>query len=81
MIARLELDFRGEMTWPGQVAIGTMVESIGRSSFTLRQGLFQEDRCVIARTVIVQIDDHSQRACPLAEITASRLSDLQAPQQ
>jgi acyl-CoA thioester hydrolase len=79
VIARLELDFRGEMTWPGQVAIGTTVESIGRSSFTLRQGLFQEDRCVaIARTVIVQIDDHSQRACPLSEIAVSRLSDLQA---
>jgi acyl-CoA thioester hydrolase len=82
VIARLELDFRGEMIWPGHVAIGSVVESIGRSSFTLRQGLFQEDRCVaIARTVIVQIDDHSQRACPLTEIAVSRLSDLQATQQ
>jgi acyl-CoA thioester hydrolase len=78
VIARLELDFRGELTWPGQVAIGTSVESVGRTSITLAQGLFQHDRCVaLARTVIVQVDDDTHRATPLSAAAATRLADLQ----
>ncbi|HWF30810.1 MAG TPA: thioesterase family protein [Mycobacterium sp.] len=78
VIARLELDFRGELTWPGQVAIGTKVESVGRSSITLTQGLFQHDRCVaLATTVIVQVDDRTHRATPLSAAAAARLMNLQ----
>jgi len=77
VIARLELDFRGELTWPGDVAIGTSVESVGRTSFTLSQGLFQRDRCVaIAHTVIVQVDNKTRRATPLSAVAATRLTDL-----
>ncbi|MGC2653817.1 MAG: thioesterase family protein [Mycobacterium sp.] len=77
VIARLELDFRDEMTWPGEVAIGTKVQSVGRSSFTLQQGLFQTDRCVaVARTVIVQIDQRSHRPHPLSATANSRLDGL-----
>ncbi|BBX63316.1 thioesterase [Mycobacterium saskatchewanense] len=76
VIARLELDFRREMTWPGEVAIGTVVESVGRSSFTLKQGLFQKNECVaIARTVIVMIDKQSS-PCPLSAAALARLSEL-----
>jgi acyl-CoA thioester hydrolase len=78
VIARLELDFRGELTWPGQVAIGTKVESVGRTSITLGQGLFQHDRCVaLATTVIVQVDDRTHRATPLSAAAAARLMKLQ----
>lgn len=78
VIARLELDFRGELTWPGEVAIGTSVESVGRSSFTLAQALFQRDRCVaVARTVIVQVDDETHRATPLSAVAVAQLEDLQ----
>ena len=78
VIARLELDFLGELTWPGQVAIGTSVESVGRTSITLAQGLFQHDRCVArARTVIVQVDDDTHRATPLSSAATTRLVDLQ----
>ena len=78
VIARLELDFRGELTWPGQVAIGTSVESVGRTSITLAQGLFQHDRCVaLARTVIVQVDDDTHLATPLSAAATARLVDLQ----
>jgi acyl-CoA thioester hydrolase len=77
VIARLELDFRGELTWPGEVAIGTKVKSVGRTSFTLGQGLFQRDRCVaVASTVIAQVDDRTHRACPLSAVAAARLLDL-----
>lgn len=77
VIARLELDFRGELTWPGQVAIGTKVESVGRSSITLAQGLFQRDECVaLASTVIVQVDERTHRATPLSAAAVERLRNL-----
>jgi len=77
VIARLELDFRGELTWPGEVAIGTRVEAVGRTSFTLVQALFQRERCVaVARTVIVQVDDETRRATALSAAAAARLLDL-----
>jgi acyl-CoA thioester hydrolase len=77
VIARLELDFRGEMTWPGEVAIGTAVKSVGRTSFTLQQALYQTGRCIaLARTVIVQIDDTSHRPYALSGAASHRLRSL-----
>ena len=79
VIARLELDFRGELTWPGEVAIGTKIESAGRSSITLAQALFQDNRCVaVARTVIVQVDNDTHRSTPLSPAATARLVDLQS---
>jgi acyl-CoA thioester hydrolase len=78
VIAHLELDFRGELTWPGEVAIGTNVESVGRTSFTLAQALFQREQCVaVARTVIVQVDDAARRATALSEAAAAGLLEFQ----
>ncbi|MCF4129997.1 acyl-CoA thioesterase [Methylobacterium sp. SyP6R] len=75
VIARLELDFRSEITWPGEIAIGTRVESIGRSSIELRQALFQNDRCAaLARTVIVLMDEATRRSRPLSTAAVTRLS-------
>ncbi|MBI2309139.1 MAG: acyl-CoA thioesterase [Rhodocyclales bacterium] len=77
VIASLHLDFRGEITWPGTVEIGTRVARVGSSSLTLEQGLFQEGRCVAnAQTVIVQMNEHTRRAHPLRPETAQRLSAL-----
>ena len=44
VIARLLIDFRAELFWPGTVDIGTGVVRVGRSSFTLAQGLFNDGR-------------------------------------
>ena len=80
VIARLELDFRGELTWPGEVVIGTRVEAVGRTSFTLVQALFQREQCVaFARTVIVQVDDETRRSTSLSPAAAARLQELQPP--
>ncbi|HFD6779283.1 acyl-CoA thioesterase [Pseudomonas aeruginosa] len=80
VIARLELDLRGELRWPGTVQIGSRVLSVGRSSFRLEQGLFQDGRCAArAETVIVLIDSFSRRATPLAETAVERLQALAGP--
>jgi acyl-CoA thioester hydrolase len=79
VIARLELDFRAEMTWPGEVPIGTTVESVGHSPFKLRQALFRNDRCVaLARTVIVQMNERTRSSCSLSAASVARLSALQS---
>ncbi len=77
VIASLHLDFLGEMTWPGQVQIGTAVTKLGRSSVTLEQGLFQDRRCVAeAQTVIVQMNETTRKSQPFDDATQSRLAAL-----
>ena len=77
VIASLHLDFHGEITWPGTVDIGTRVASIGKSSLTLEQGLFQHGQCVaLAKTVIVQMNETSRRSYPLGEATCQQLACL-----
>ena len=66
-----------ELTWPGRVDIGTAVADMGRSSFTLEQGLFQNGQCVAtAQTTIVQMNESTRRSHPLSAATVQRLSSL-----
>lgn len=77
VIARLELDFRGEINWPGEVEIGTALESVGRSSIRLRQAIFVQGHCVAeAKSVLVQMDDTTRRARPFAAEVAERLREF-----
>ncbi len=67
VIASLKLEFLKEITWPGQVDIGTGIIKIGNSSITLLQRLFQNEECVAqAETIIVQVDDETRRGSPLS---------------
>lgn len=80
VIASLTLNFRAELTWPGQVEIGTRVAAIGRSSITLEQALFQAGGCAAtASTVIVQMNEATRRAQPLDEAAVAYLTGLMAP--
>ncbi len=75
VIVRLAIDFLREINWPGLVAIGTRVASIGRSSVTLEQGVFQAEQCVAtAETVIVLMDEATRRSQPLPPAAVNRLS-------
>jgi acyl-CoA thioester hydrolase len=66
VIARLLIDFRAELFWPGTVDIGTGVRTVGRSSFTLAQGLFNDGRLVAtAEATIVMVDQESRRSTHL----------------
>lgn len=80
VIARLVLDFRAEIRWPGEVVIGTRVAKVGRSSVSLEQALFQNGACVAtAETVIVLMDEATRRSRPLSEAAAARFAALLAP--
>jgi acyl-CoA thioester hydrolase len=77
VIASLQLDFLGEITWPGKVDIGSRVATVGRSSVTIEQGLFQNGLCAAtARTVVVQVNEITRRSHPLSDTAVQRLSEL-----
>jgi acyl-CoA thioester hydrolase len=74
VIARLELDFRAEMHWGGEVEIGTVVLKVGRSSFLLGQTIFQDGACTAtAHTTIVMMDKTTRRSAPMSEQLRNRL--------
>ena len=82
VIARLLVDFRAELVWPGEVQIGTRIAAIGHSSLTLEQGIFQSGRCAArGETVIVLVDEATRRSRPLSSVATDRLRLLMASQQ
>jgi len=77
VVARLTIDFHAELFWPGTVEIGTGVTRIGRSSFTLAQGLFNRGRRVAsAEAVIVLFDKATRGSRPLPADRIARLQRL-----
>jgi acyl-CoA thioester hydrolase len=77
VIARLMLEFLGEMDWPGTVEIGMRIERVGRSSLTLGQALFIEERRVAtAESTVVLIDGRSRKSVPLASETVEALLSI-----
>lgn len=68
VLARVEINMRAEAHFPGVVEIGTGVVRVGRTSFTLGQGLFVNGKCVAtAQGVLVSIDQETRRPAPLGE--------------
>lgn len=78
VIAKLILDFKAEMHWPGQAHIGTRCKSIGRSSFVLEQVIMQDDNvCALAETVMVMFDEATRKSTPLPGSAIARLKEIQ----
>lgn len=46
VLARLVIDYRQELLWPGEVEIGAKVLAVGRSSLRLDHAVFCEGQCV-----------------------------------
>ena len=61
VIAKLVLEFRAEMHWPGTVEIGTRVERVGRSSVSLTQAC-SSMRLRCHRPVRCSADGHDDAA-------------------
>lgn len=77
MLARMAIDFRREINWPGEVTIGTRVAALGNSSIRLEQALFQDGVCVAsAESVAVMADNATRRSTPLPDTARAVLSQL-----
>ncbi len=81
VIANQHVNFHAEINWPGRVDIGTRVATIGRSSITLEQALFQNERMsATAKTVIVQMNESTKRSEPLNDAAIQKLNRLASHQ-
>src|ERR1700761_2855290 len=66
IMVRLDIHFRAELHWPGTIEMGLGVAKFGRTSVTLDQGVFSQDRCVAsAQAGTVLIDEATRRPTPL----------------
>lgn len=74
VLVRQEIDFLRELRWPGNVVVGTALAELGRSSFTMVQGVFNGEECAAAgRATLVMMDTTTRRARPLAPEAIARL--------
>ena len=77
VVARLTINFLAELHYPARVDIGTGVLSIGRTSFTVGQGMFDGEHCVgSAESVIVVIDASSRTPCAIPNWLRERLAGV-----
>lgn len=80
VIARLEIDYRRELHYPGEVRVGVQVLKIGTTSFTLGLGLFDGEQCAATvLTVLVRIDTASRAPVALGEAERALLAPYRAP--
>ena len=80
VIVRLELDFKAEMNWPGDVAIDTAVARIGGKSIHMRQVISANGReCAHALSILAAIDRGTRRAIMLDDDWRARFTPWTLP--
>ncbi len=68
ILARLEIDYRKELFFPGKVEIAIAVRAIGTSSVRLAQAVFHDGVCAASgTTVLVLADAATSRPRPWSE--------------
>ncbi len=79
VVARIEIDFRRQLVWPGRIRIALFLERIGTSSLTLAHRMWRTDApeaCVSeGRAVLVWVDRGSGRPVPVPAALAAQLAD------
>lgn len=78
VIVRLELDYMGEVRWPGKVQTGTGVLSVNSSSVAFGQMVFQDGKPVArAKSVIVQMNKTTRKSQRLSDFARERFKACQ----
>lgn len=74
VVARMEIDYRHELLFPGQVRIGTRVLEIGRSSYRVGMGIFGASGCAATvETVLVRVEAATRTKIELNDDERARL--------
>ena len=78
VIARLVIEFRAELHYPGRVQTGTWLTSLGRSSMGIGQVILAADGTLAATSeaVCVQMDATTRRPAPFAPELRARAEGL-----
>lgn len=74
VLARVEIDYLGEVHWPATLELGSAVVKVGRSSVTVIQGVFLGDRCVAkGREVMVMVANATGQSTPIPDDVREKL--------
>lgn len=80
-IVRITIDYLAEMTWPGEVTIGTGVTRIGNSSVAFRQAVFLDGQCrSVAESTVVLTNATTRKSQPLPDHARAWFESLLLPQ-
>lgn len=80
VLVRTTIDYLAELNWPGEIASGTRVLTIGNSSLSVEQALFQNGKyCASATSTLVQFDPKTGKARPISAQARERLSRFILP--
>lgn len=80
LLARVEIDFRGELNWPGEVVIGSRVSKLGRTSLAFDQAVFQHGLCrVVSTSTLVQVNATLKKSAELTDEARAHFMTLSTP--
>lgn len=80
VIVRLEIDFKQEMTWPGDVLIETAVARLGGKSIHMRQRISAGGTVTATGvSILAAMDRQTRRAIPLDETWHQRFAPWMLP--
>lgn len=76
IIAKIEVEFQGELFYGQEVEIKTAIRKIGNSSFVIEQSAWQHDeQCALGKTVVVRYDFEHKKAQPLSDSEKNMLRE------
>jgi acyl-CoA thioester hydrolase len=79
-IARLTINFRAELHYPGEIRTGTWFTKLGRTSVTVEQALVTKDHvAATAEGVCVLVDGATRRPTPLPDATRHVVEGMLRP--
>jgi acyl-CoA thioester hydrolase len=80
VIVRLEIDFKREMSWPGDVVIESGVARFGTKSVHIRHRLLFKDEIVAeGLAILALIDRETRRAVPLDDNVRAKFAPWTLP--
>ena len=80
VIVRLEIDFKREMSWPGDVLIESAIAKYGTKSVHIRQRVLFNDVIVAdGLAILVLIDRETRRAVPLGDDIRAKFAPWTLP--
>jgi acyl-CoA thioester hydrolase len=79
VLVRTEIDYLGQMSWPGEAESGLRISHIGQSSLILEQAVYQDGE-IKGRSVsvLVQMEQKTGVARPLSDRARGRLEEMRA---
>ncbi len=68
IVAKIDVEFRGELFYGQEVEIQSSIAKIGNSSFVIRQDVYQhQELCAVGHATMVRFDFANKKAVPLNE--------------